>query len=376
VIAGKTDKIVPLPSNLNNATHMITEIVLGFEVLFVIQSPNHQSANSIEELLYNISQQLQNCDEALKLSKEEERQLQELPDVTIFGSKAYDDNSNSSLFTVLTSLRSWQRHTTYHHPILYKLHSLKWLYKNQSFPELYRLSEQDNAYIVQLEPIIAHLIYCFNNITQVVQNRRNDLPERFRILPSLYEDFRMKLRNILVDVRRGKCKSMEINNIISDKKYSSLKKPAIDQFYDEVQQWLGKRKLMERFQKDKIIYSNIHDVFHREGILLSLSDIDGIVKDHFAKKYTSAILWYSSDRLKREKTDKWEQLYQQLTSERQQTSLIYADFTGCYQNLEDFIVIRLPASESQQNHSKGKTLNETSFTNFVIISSLFTIIKN
>jgi hypothetical protein len=186
----------------------------------------------------------------------------------------------------------------------------------------------------------------------------------------------MKLRNILVDVRRGKCKSMEINNIISDKKYSSLRKPAIDQFYDEVQQWLGKRKLMERFQKDKIIYSNIRDVFHRESILLSLSDIDGIVKDHFAKKYTSAILWYSSDRLKREKTDKWEQLYQQLTSERQQTSLIYADFTGCYQNLEDFIVIRLPASESQQNHSKGKTLNETSFTNFVIISSLFTIIKN
>jgi len=346
VIAGQADKIIPFTPHMNNATHLITRIIWGFEILCVIQNLNDQSADSIERLLYNISGQLQNCDKSLELTEREKRQLEELSNVTILGSEECVDNSNIPLLTVLDRIRGWQHHTSFHVPIHYTLYPLKELYKNQQSLKLYHFSDQDNLSIAKIEPIMMHLNGYFNDLKQMFKNLPKnltnskvdkwlkDIPGQLNLLSDLYEEFKSKLQNILVDVRLGTRQSIEINNIICAERYSSLRKPATDVFYDEAQQWLAKIKLIKRFNDDKITYTNVFDI-HNQSIYLTFEEIDEVLKDYCSKQHGSAILWYSSDRLKREKTDEWEQIYQQLTSERQSATsksfLIYVDFTRYHQ---------------------------------------------
>lgn len=222
-------EIVSLPSNLDNATHMITKIIWGFEILCVIQSPTNESAKQIEQLLYNINGKLQCCDKPLERTEEEKHQLNELSNVTIFGSKPYFDNSNASLLTILNELRAWQQHRIYHYPIVYILHPLNRIYERYRFHELYLLSEQDNVYTAQIEPTIAYLHEHFNHLKLMYENlpqkfsgykvneRTNDISEKFSILLSLYQQFKTELQTILVRVRQGTCQSIEINNVMKDK---------------------------------------------------------------------------------------------------------------------------------------------------------------
>ncbi|CAF1133088.1 unnamed protein product [Rotaria sordida] len=185
VTAEKIYQNISLPSDLNNATHMITEIIYGFEVLCVIQVPTTESSVQIEDLLNRISKQLQSSDKPLKLTDKEERQINELSNVTIYASE----------------------------------------------------------------------ICC------------NDL------------------------------------------------------------------------------------------------NIDELLNRHFSKENNSVILWYSSDRLKRENSHRWTQIYEKITAQRQQAtqqiSLIYVDFSQFSRNLEDFHVKNLPiqsSSDTRRRHRRAHPL--------------------
>jgi hypothetical protein len=214
-----------------------------------------------------------------------------------------------------------------------------------------------------------------------------DIPEQFAILLSKYEDFRTELRNTLVDVRQGTRNPIEINNLIFDNRNLSLRKPAIDVFYNEVQQWLVKVKLLKRFNDDKMTYINVLDILQYQSIYLTFQDIDETLNDHFSTQYTAVILWYSSDRLYRKKKKEWEQIYQQLTLQQQQqatqqTSLIYIDFSQCSQKVEDFVIRRLPiqlSSDSRHNHHRGRVSIQLFYLFFLLsnpFSSYFDMFTN
>jgi hypothetical protein len=217
----------------------------------------------------------------------------------------------------------------------------------------------------------------FKNLPENLSNLKvneclKDIPHQCSVLLGEYEEFRRKLRTILINVRRGTCEPIQINNAIFDKRYSSLRRPAIDMFHSDVKNSFRKIKLIERLNDDKITYTNVLDILQCKSIPLILQDIDELLQDYFSEKYTSAILWYSSDRLKREKTNEWKKIYQRLTSERQQQAtqqipLIYVDFSQCTQKLEDFDIKRLPiqsTSENRHNHPRSKILTLNDFVLF------------
>ncbi|CAF3190279.1 unnamed protein product [Rotaria sp. Silwood2] len=365
----KANKIISISPNLNNATHMITEIISGFEILCIIQVPTAQLLDQIDHLLNEISERLHSSDKPLKFTNEEEHIINELSDVTIFGSETCFDNPNTlSILNVLNRLQHFQNNTNFHRPIQYKMCSLKWLYENQSYPEPYRLSNDDNCNISQIIPTIMRLNNWMKDIQKLLKslpknlniltsNRwSKDIPEQFGILLSTYEQYRTELRSTLIDVRRGIRKSAEINNIISNRYYSSLREPAIGVFYNEVDQWLTKYKLIKRLNDDNIAYFNVLDIPGCNNIFLKMQDIHEVLNRRFSKKDSSAILWFSSDRLKREKSVRWEQIYQNIIEQRQNTtqrvSLIYVDFSEFPKNLEDFGVRNLPIQSSLDTRPK------------------------
>ena len=305
----------------------------------------------------------------------------------MFGSETCVNDPSTSLLTVLTKIRDWENDTNLHHPILYKMCPLKWLYHNQNLPELRYLSNQDNSYTAQIEPMITHLDDCLKFLKQIFndlpENFNNyttnrsfkDFPDEYDLVLSSNEQFRKELRNMLVNVRRGIHQSKEISKIMSDKRYVSLRKPGIDGFCSNAQQWLNKVRLIKKLNDDQVTYIHVLDVFPSYCISITKHELNAAFENYFSKEKNPVIIWCSSDRLERERPAEWNKTYSQLRSERRQAaqkpSLIYVDFSQCAQNLEDFIVSRLPkqsSSTSSSKHPRGKKSSKYQYCNACTIN--------
>ena len=68
------------------------------------------------------------------------------------------------------------------------------------------------------------------------------------------------------------------------------------------------------------------------------------------QKLSGSVLWHSSDKLERRKSDQREEIFQKIVSEQQrttqETSFIYVNFDRWGQKLRDFKIIRLLFTES------------------------------
>ena len=361
VVAGKTDEIVIPPSSPNCATHMITEILWGIEMLCVIQIPTNQSVNTVDELLRRICNHLKNNLIPIQFNNDDRHLINQLTDTIVYGSKTCIDNLNIPLLTILNRIQDWQNNTNLHQPLEYTLQPLRWLYNDKQYPELCNWPHQDDAQLDRIEPIlirikneIMYLQEMLQNIpknfsSQILSQKSNDYHEQFDFLLITRDHFQERLRKTLVDIRLLRVKSKEIENIISDQRYTCLHKNEMETFYTKVQQLFKKAILIEEFEKDQIEYINTFDICSDRETSMTKDDIDDILKCSFPAENTSVILWYSSDRLKREQAQRWEAIYQQLISERQQATqtikLVYADFSQYPQRLEGFIIVKLPLAE-------------------------------
>ncbi|CAF3774286.1 unnamed protein product [Rotaria sordida] len=115
--AGNVDQIIRPPSS-TRATHMITKIVWGIEILCIIPISNDQSVKTVDNLLESISNRLQNSKGNLVLSDIEKRQIAELINVTIYGSETCVNNPNTPLLVILNKLQEWQKYEHFHHPLI------------------------------------------------------------------------------------------------------------------------------------------------------------------------------------------------------------------------------------------------------------------
>jgi hypothetical protein len=373
VTAGEADRII-LPSlESTTATHMITRILWGIEILCVIQVPKNQSVDVVRNLLYRVATQFLSDDKSIIPTENERYQITQLSNVIVFGFETCLNSPYIPLSTILTRLRDWKNTAHFHHPVRYTMCPLNWLFHAKQFPKPSGMLDQNDSHIARIEHIIIHLWKWVKDLKQLFRDlpknvsnsttnlRLQNIQLQYGILLSTYEQFRIELREMLVGIRRGTHDSIEINKIISDERFSSLKTPATDVFYKEVKQFLAKMKLIDRFNNDQIQYIDVLDILQCPSTLSTVEDIDEALQRYFTSKDGYVSIWYSSDRLERERATEWEQTYQQLLSERQQSSqklsLIYADFTQYQRILDDFAIRRLPVSpptEYSSNHPGGK----------------------
>ncbi|CAF4524377.1 unnamed protein product, partial [Rotaria sp. Silwood2] len=375
--AGKLDQIIRLPSS-TRATHMITKIIWGIEILCIIPISNNHSMKTIDNLLETIFNRLQNSRGNIHLTNIEKRQIDELINVTIYSSETCIDNPNTSLLVVLNKLNDWQKYTNFHHPLIYTMHSLRWLNNNDQFPVTYNLTDQIRYDVEQIQTFIIPIDTSIKDVQQLLEKipetfsdptlnqQWTHYKEEFSTLLETYENCRKCLRKTLSDIRQNACKSIQINKIISDPRYSSLKTNFKD-FYQQIHRWFSKMMLIEQLINDQIQYVNILDIIPHEHSFMTMEDIDAILKCSLTNKHSSVILWYSSDHLKRRKPDKWKEIYQRLIIEKQkttqETSCIYVDFSPCNKKLQDFNVVQLPielTSKLRRDHPKERPLPSAS----------------
>ncbi|CAF1270042.1 unnamed protein product [Adineta steineri] len=356
--ARKADRIVAPPQGSTEATHMITKIKWGIEILCVIQISRNQSIEAIDQLLSRISHQLQRNEVPVQLTNDDRRLINQLNNMAIYGSELCVDDPNTSLLTILNRIRDWQRNVNFHQPILYTMQPLRWLYNNIQCQEPCFKPDRVNVHLDRIEPMskrienqLKQLHQLFidlptNYSSPVLNEQLKEVRQKYSILLDAQENFNERLRKAIPDIRRNRRNPQELDHIISDKCYTCLHKNEIDVFRITIERLLAKATLIEKLTKNHIEYMNAFDLRPNEITSFKNEDIDIIIKRSCSNDKHRVILWYSSDRLKRKQSDRWEQKYQQIISLRHQTTqaikLIYVDFTNCQQQLESFTVVQLP----------------------------------
>jgi hypothetical protein len=360
VKARKAARVVAPPQGPTTATHMITKILWGIEILCIIQIPKNQSVNTVDQLLKRIANHLKNDDIPIRLDNNERRLLSQLPNNTVYGSETCVDDQNTPILTILTRIQDWQRNINFHHPLKYTMQPLRWLYNSERFSESCEEPEQVTKSIERSEPVqrridnqIKHLGETFQNLptrfaSPTLDQRLKDAREQYRFLLDARDDLQERLRSVISDARRHRIKPSAINKVIEDQRYACLHQPEIETFHLGVKRLSNKAMLIEKFQNEQIQYVNALDVRLNGTPVTTNEDIDVALKRSFSNENGSVIIWYSSDRLQREQTDRWEQIYQDLTLERQQTAqrttFVYVDYSYCRQRLEGFTIVRFPAT--------------------------------
>ena len=194
-----------------------------------------------------------------------------------------------------------------------------------------------------------------NFSSQALNQQLEDYHQQVSLLLNIRDNLAERLRKTLVDVRRRRVLPREIENIISDQRYICLNKNEIEKFYTKIQQLFQKGILIEELEKNQIEYINSLDIRSDRKTPTTIDDIDAILKHSFSAENTSVILWYSSDRLRHEQADKWEQIYQHLISERQRITqpvkLVYVDFSDYRQRLEDLRILSIPSTEVSKRNT-------------------------
>ncbi|CAF3801679.1 unnamed protein product [Adineta steineri] len=353
--ARKADRIVAPPQGPTEATHMITKIKWGIEILCVIQISKNQSIEAIDQLLSRISHQLQRNEVPVQLTNDDRRLINQLNNMTIYGSELCVDDPNTSLLTILNRIQEWQTNVNFHQPILYIMQPLRWLYNNIQFQEPCFKPDHANVHLDRIEPMskrienqLKHLHQLFidlptSYLSPVLNEQLKVVRQKYSVLLDAQENLNERLRKVIPDVRRNRRDPQELDQIISDERYGCLHKNEIDTFQITTERLLAKSILIDKLTKNHIEYLNAFDLCPNESSSFKNEDIDIIIKRSCSNDKHSVILWYSSDRLKREQPDRWEQIYQQITSQRHQAiKLIYVDFTNCQERLDGFTVVQLP----------------------------------
>ena len=359
VMARKADRIAPAPSGPTKATHMITKILWGFELLCVIQLPRNELANGINRVLYSICNQLKNNEIPVRFHNNDQRFINQLTNIIVYGSELCVDHLQTSISNILRRIPEWQKNRDFHQPLMYTMQPLRWLYKNREFSLPCLLPNSTDSNIAQIEPFIIHLRNRIKELSKIFQNlptnfsiqilneRLRDLQQHYRFLLDSQENLQERLQKTLVDVRRRRLRPTVLTNITQDQRYECLRTAAMEKFRTDVERLLDKSILIETLRDDRIDYVNARDIRSSERIPATIEVVDAILKRSYYNEHAPVILWYSSDRLHRAQRDRWNEIYRKITEERQHSSgrlnLVYVDFTYFKERLEGFIIVQLPS---------------------------------
>lgn len=355
------------------STHVITEIQWGIEILCVIQIPNEKPVEIVDNLLHSISQRLNNNKHKFILKDGERMQIKQLKNVNIYISKDYMKTSNQPLEAVLTELPGWlEREFIFHQPLVYTMHALKWLFKDNVFTEMNDFTDSMNDFIERIQFMSRYinitiresdalLKKCSEKLLILKLNERlKGFQSEFSALSKTQGRFLKDCQTTVITLRRNALKLERTNGNKLEQSYDSLK-TELDVFFKCLEQQWNKVLLLEKLSEDLIDYKDLSEILPRTPKSKTFEEIHAALRSHFVENKTSVILFYSSNQLKQGNEDKWKEKYRQFLLKKQNsteaTTLIYVDFIQYEQILQDLIIMVIPARTvpTPTNQSSSRT---------------------
>ncbi|CAF0777983.1 unnamed protein product [Adineta ricciae] len=354
--------------NFRGATHIITEIQYGIEVLCVIQVPKDRSCENIDILLRNISEQLKDKQGKVNLNADEQSRIRQLGNIRIYGAARYIFNRDVSLSYVLSSLPQWQTDPTYYHPLVYKMISLHYHSRDQKYIEISLINNDTNSVMERLLSSITDMHRLVGNTDKLLDTSLENVPNltikhqwicfrtEFNELSSAYRQLCKHFQQTLRKLGNNPSDTEEIDRILSNNEWLSLQNN-FHKLQASIKKCLSKIEFIEMLKKDQIEYQEVSEIIKSTHRQSSFPELHTALQLYLKKSRQSLVLMYSSDQLRQQRADDWERMYKQFKLERQNRaekySLIYVDFTQYEHLLTNFDIIRPvedkpPASSSKK----------------------------
>lgn len=366
VKAGEGDRVAPPPQANTFATHVITKIIWGIEILCVIQIAPDQYMELVDRTLERVRRQLLKYNRPMKFNPTDQSLLEKLNDTAIYGSETCINQPNMSLMTVLSRIREWQENANVHQPIEYTLLPLGCLYPRLPAPDPPEVTNEKDSHLRRVGPLLKRIAEQIEELRKIIA----DLPGRFsspilhrclideqrefETLIDAEQELRRRLRTVMEEIQQGRQDSSIIDTVIASPRYASLNAAAMTQLQTRLARLASKARLIDQLADDGIRYINATDVYRSEQTPgTRITDIHQML----IRTLSQAVLWYSSDRLRREQVDQWKENYQRLLLQkdrREQLDLIYVDFTYCQPNLDDFMMLEVPVKETTEMEKEDR----------------------
>lgn len=366
-------KIPSSLKNFTNATYVITEISYGLEILCVIQISTGNSVADVDNLLQSISERLEKSEGKVNLDANEKNQINQLSDVTIYGLRCFSSGQQPTLSKILaTTLSECQREHNYRDPLVYTMRPSTASIGGGKFMQTVDTTDEKNSHVEKvlsfvkdikniirkLKPLMDKCLQCKSNwkLDQQAKASKTEFDRFSRI----FDEMMIQCRQVVSKLRRGTRATSEVDQILSNERYSSLK-TRFDTLYESTQQHFAKVMFIERLKSDQIHYKEVSDFLPHVRQQKEFKEIDAELKSSITKTHRSAVLCYSSDHLKQTSEEEWKKAYQDLKQmshhKTKETSFIYIDFTQYQQMLSNSLIVTLPEQEipaSKQEKSTRK----------------------
>lgn len=346
----------------SNVTYRIVGVEYGFELLYVMQIRDRQSCKQVDTLLDMAKQDLEATGKNFKFVNEQMKQIYQIVDVTTYTSKYGVRKMPTD--DVFTEIEAYIRETRSHIPLIYQLKVMNRetnssaIVTNMTTPDMISSIGKLESFMKEINISKRKLKQIVTKCSQedcktVLKKQWEQLFHDYQKLINTYDTFFEESKQTVLKLRRGPCKSNEIDRILSNVHYKDLK-TKLDTLHQAMENHLFKKALVLTLRKYDIQYKDISEFPPFAWEQPTFQNIHDAVKNHIAKVYEYVVLFYSTDQLIHKNQMTWEGSLSNLataTKAKNKTGkLFYVDLTRYKEVLLDFQIRTLPEEQRECNY--------------------------
>ncbi|CAF4222296.1 unnamed protein product [Rotaria sp. Silwood2] len=330
----------------SSATHIITEISLGIDIVVILQlPPDDKLANDIDAALEKIRDHLQNSSKIMIIASDVERLFDRILFTTVY-SNIFKLVQMNKFLDLCRNLNQFKKNPIDCELLRYRLSPIKWFFPEYT-GEVIRYSPLESELRDIFESdLLQSSIVLKQTCSRLDENTRrllqkhlaSQLLEAHRLYSQgkvYHEDVVRRLQSLIVTIRSGQEISADIAQIFRDEPYIIWRK-TIDDLNMYTSHLQSKANMINELQRLRFEYCNALD----RGI--QDSDDQTIIEQKLGRYEQPQRFLCSTDILNNTNPSQWNYLRNQLIRERngnEKIRLIYVDFSYCTFKLAETVIL-------------------------------------
>ncbi|CAF3955353.1 unnamed protein product [Rotaria sp. Silwood2] len=365
----KTQKMIKSAPISGAATHIITGISYGIDVVVVLQLPFENSVvTEIDDVLQRICIHLNHEQNALVLNLDDENALEQ-----IMGTMIY---SNISSLTELSTVREVylyiddNKNDSIHCPIMYTLRPIKWMFPNNNHLGA-KFNSMSSALNIEVEKYLTYLSTRLKNLKYSLDSSHNGLlykylegqirgkQRQWLLLSEIYEHIIGRLQKWIIDVRKNRPSVSKKDQLFNHEDHAKFEQSAqtLQEYSDGFQK---KERLINDLKNQYFEYCNVAELnLHKHNYKKTL-ECKLKTKDRNHK------ILCTNDKLNKEKGQKIDLQRNQLAKEHEKNDnlcITYADFSYSSVELQDIEILTISQTNNNKKENHSKKLSSTATQN-------------
>ncbi|CAF3673147.1 unnamed protein product [Rotaria sp. Silwood1] len=357
----KTQNMIKLVKSTAAATHIIAGISYGIDIVVVLQLPFENTiVKEIDNVLQRICTHLNNQQNTLILSSDDENTLEQITNTMVYSNIPYLIQL-STIHDVYLYIDD-KKNQSIHHPIMYTLQPIKWLFPDIDHPSVNfnclssELDTEIEQYLIYLSDTLKNLKYSldFFNNRLVYNNIEGQIREKQHQWLTLFEKCEhiiVRLRKWIIDIRKnrtGASKNDQFFNHVEHKKFETSAKI----LQEDLNDFKHKEQLIIDLKNQHFEYCNVSE------LNLNKSNYKKTLLCKLKIKNENNKILCTNDTLNKKNTAKINNLRSQLAEEYKDNKnlcLIYADFSYSSVELKDIEILTTSQMNNKEKNNQKRT---------------------